>query len=110
MRRWRSLARDRGLPYALDVPDDEDPPPPVSERPTRALSRDEILGAENMSVAIVMAALERLSPWASYAFRLGLLTLLRQAVTEMTAPDAGPEHIVRVRELVELLARMPWEA
>lgn len=56
-----------------------------------------------------LAALERLGPEAIHTFKLGLLVQLQQVVRQMTHIEARGELVVRGRELLELLARMPWE-
>lgn len=78
------------------------------KRPTKPLSPEEIL-SNGPSIAIVLAGLERFSPWARYAFKLGTLALLQECIQEMTSPNAKAELVVKARELVEALAHMPWE-
>ena len=56
---------------------------------------------------IVVASLEQLSDWAVLALRLGTLALIQECVRELAQRDARAASIVRLRELVEALARMP---
>jgi hypothetical protein len=58
---------------------------------------------------ILVASLEQLSDWAVLALRLGTLALIQECVRELAQRDAKAHHIVRLRELVEVLAHMPFE-
>ena len=59
---------------------------------------------------ILIASLEQLSDWAVLALRLGTLALVQECVRELAQRDAKAEVVVRLRELVEALAHMPYEA
>lgn len=56
-----------------------------------------------------MASLERINTWATLALRLGTLALINECVREMALPGARADLVVKMRELVEALAHMPWE-
>ena len=58
---------------------------------------------------IVIASLEQLTEWATFALRLGTLALIQECVRELAEPDARADVVVRLRELVEALAHMPYE-
>lgn len=78
------------------------------KRPTKPLTPEEIMSS-GPSILIVMASLEQYAPWARYAFKLGTLALLQECTQSMAEPNAGPELVVKARELVEVLAHLPWE-
>jgi hypothetical protein len=59
---------------------------------------------------IAVASLEQLADWATLALRLGTLALIQECVRELAQRDARADLIVRLRELVEALAHMPFEA
>ena len=59
---------------------------------------------------IVIASLEQLSDWATLALRLGTLALVQECVRELAQRDAKADVVVRLRELVEALAHMPYES
>ena len=59
---------------------------------------------------IVIASLEQLSDWAVLALRLGTLALVQECVRELAQRDARAAVVVRLRELVEALAQMPYES
>lgn len=59
---------------------------------------------------IVIASLEQLSKWAVFALRLGTLALIQECVRELAQREARADVIVRLRELVEALAHMPYES
>jgi hypothetical protein len=59
---------------------------------------------------IVIASLEQLAGWSVLALRLGTLALIQECVRELAQRDAKAETVVRLRELVEALAHMPYEA
>ena len=59
---------------------------------------------------IVIASLEQLSDWAALALRLGTLALVQECVRELAQRDARADVVVRLRELVEALAHMPYES
>lgn len=58
----------------------------------------------------VMDVLRRVHPELPHALRVGILIKIVWEAQAMVEPDAGSEHIVLLRELVELLAKMPWKA
>lgn len=58
---------------------------------------------------IVIASLEQLGSWTILALRLGVLSLINNCVRELANPSADPAQIVRLRELVEVLAHLPLE-
>jgi hypothetical protein len=88
---------------------DKSPTISVSERPTVALSPRE-LATIGTSWPLALATLERLGPWATYAFRLGTIALLQSVCRQMAQENAhGADLVNRARTLVEALARMPWE-
>jgi len=62
------------------------------------------------SWSIVVASLEQLSSWGPLALRLGILALVQSCVRELAQQDARAETVARLRELVEALAHMPYEA
>ena len=45
-----------------------------------------------------------------FAQRLGTLALVQECVHELAQRDARADVVVRLRELVEALAHMPYEA
>lgn len=59
---------------------------------------------------IVIASLEQLSDWAVFALRLGTLALVQECVRELAQRDARADSVTRLRELVEALTHMPYEA
>ena len=63
-----------------------------------------------MTWPIVVASLEQLSDWAALALRLGTLALVQECVRELAQRDARADVVVRLRELVEALAHMPYES
>ena len=58
---------------------------------------------------IVVASLEQLADWAALALRLGTLALINECVRELAQREAKRETLVRLRELVDALAHMPFE-
>ena len=58
---------------------------------------------------MVNATLEQMAPWGPFALRLGLLALTQNCVRELANRDAQRETVVRLRELVDALAHMPYE-
>jgi len=75
-------------------------------RPTVQLDPREL----RPSWPIVIASLEQLSSWAALALRLGTLALIQECVRDLAQRDAKREHVARLRELVEALAHMPFDA
>ena len=59
---------------------------------------------------IVITSLEQISAWATLALRLGTLALVQECVRELAQRDAKADVVVRLRELVEALAHMPYES
>lgn len=74
------------------------------QHPTQKLSIDEIV----VSWPKIVAELEKLEPWGTFALRLGLIELARQCLDEMALASAGPDHVVKMRQIVEALAKLPW--
>lgn len=62
------------------------------------------------SWAIAVASLEQLSDWAALALRLGTLALIQECVRELAQREARRDLVARLRELVEALAHMPFDA
>lgn len=58
---------------------------------------------------IIVASLEQLSDWALLALRLGTLALIQECVRELAQRDARADLVVRLRELVETLAHLPFD-
>jgi len=58
---------------------------------------------------IVLALLEQMANWGTLALRLGTLALVQECVRELAQRDARADVVVRLRELVEALANMPYE-
>lgn len=74
-------------------------------RPTMRLDARELMP----SWPIVLASLEQIATWATLALRLGTLALVQECVRELAQRDAHADVVVRLRELVEALAHMPYE-
>jgi hypothetical protein len=93
------------------VPDDPadpfDPPgrPKIHTRPTVRIDPSEL----KPSWPIAIATLERLGDWTILAMRLGVLSLINNCVRELCEPNASADHIARLRELVEVLAHLPFD-
>lgn len=85
--------------------DDPNKRPLMSTRPTVRLEPGDL----KPSWSIVIAMLEQLSAWGTFALRLGTLALIQECVRDLTARDADYVAVERMRELVEALARMPLE-
>lgn len=83
----------------------KNPPPHIATRPTVRLDPGEL----KISWPILIASLEQLTDWAILAMRLGTLALVQECVHKLAERDAKAEHVVRLRELVEALAHMPFE-
>lgn len=77
----------------------------MDQHPTEKLSIDELI----VSWPRIVDELEKIEPWATFAFRLGIIEQIRALLWEMTEPDAHADLVARVRERVEVLARLPWE-
>jgi len=58
---------------------------------------------------IVVASLEQLAEWGPLAIRLGTLALVQECVRELAKRDARADLVIRLRELVDALAHMPFE-
>lgn len=85
------------------------PPPPEVEvrftaRPTVQLDPKDM----RPSWPVAIATLERLGDWSVLALRLGTLALIQSCVRELAQPDASADHVVRLRELTDALAKMPF--
>jgi hypothetical protein len=83
----------------VSAPDDKDP------RPTVRLDVRDL----KPSWALVNATLEQMSSWGPFALRLGVLALAQNCMRELAHEDASRNSVVRLRELVEALAHMPYE-
>ena len=59
---------------------------------------------------IAIATLEQLSDWTVFALRLGTLALIKECVNELAQRDASAANVARLRELVEALAKLPYES
>lgn len=59
---------------------------------------------------IVFASLEQLSSWGVLALRLGTLALIQECVRALAQPNARADLVARLRELVDALARMPFDS
>ena len=90
-----------------DVPgdNDEDEDDGRDRLRTRAFSPSAELGW-----SFVIAALERVTPWAVMALRLGTLALLQECTRAMAQEHAPRALVVRAKELVAALDRMSWDA
>lgn len=73
----------------------------------KTTSRD-LNPAEVFSWPLIVAMLERVGDWGPYAFRLGVLQLIRGELARMVNDDANAVCVARMREYVEVLARLPW--
>jgi hypothetical protein len=78
----------------------------IQTRPTVRLDPTDL----KPSWAIIGASLEQIAGWAGLALRLGTLALVQECVRDLARPDAGREGIARLRELVDALAHMPFDA
>lgn len=58
---------------------------------------------------IVLASLEQVAGWGTFALRLGTLALIQECVRDLTARDARVEVLEQLRELVVALGHMPLE-
>lgn len=79
----------------------------TNERPTSPLRPEDIAKA-GAQWPFVFACLERIRPWASYAFRRGTIALLEIVIEDMKKEDASSDLVVQARDLVEALAHMQW--
>jgi hypothetical protein len=86
--------------------DDSKHPPRIDTRPTVRLDPKDM----RPSWAIAVASLEQLSDWAALALRLGTLALIQECVRELAQREARRDLVARLRELVEALAHMPFDA
>jgi hypothetical protein len=77
----------------------------MSERPTVQLDP-----AELQPFMLACASLERLGPEMVHAWRLGLLVMLQQTVRLMLHEDAKADLVQRARDIIELLAKLPWDS
>jgi len=78
----------------------------IDTRPTVRLDPADV----RPSWPVVVATLEQISDWAALALRLGILALMQECVRALAQPDARAELVVRMRELVEALAHLPFDA
>src|SRR5262249_21237238 len=79
-----------------------------TNRPTRALHPREIM---EPSWPLAIAALEQLKGSSDIdyieAFRLGLLAMITIATRETTGQGTTPDRIVKLRKLIDALAKIP---
>jgi hypothetical protein len=59
---------------------------------------------------VAVAMLEQVADWGAFALRLGVLALVQECVRELAQRDASANCVARLRELVEVLAQLPYEA
>lgn len=87
--------------------DERDKPPSVSsaERTTDEIDPRDM----RVSWPMVIAQLGELGDWQVHALRLGTLARMRQLIEYAAHPGASMIVVDRMRELVEALARMPWQ-
>ena len=64
--------------------------------------------ADVFSWPLIVAMLERVGSWGPFAFRLGVLQLIRTELARMTDEGSTALGVHRMREYVEVLARLPW--
>ena len=86
------------------MPDDDDPIA-KSDRPTDEIDPRDM----KVSWPMAIASLEQLGDWQVFALRLGTLTLIQHCVRDMAERTATAAYVPWMRELVEALARMPWQ-
>lgn len=86
-------------------PDDTAPKPKSRDpHPTVKLDPSTI----KPSWPIVLAYLEQLG-LDGMAIRLGVISLMYGELRELAKPRAAPEHVNRLRDLVEVLAHLPLD-
>jgi len=69
---------------------------------------DEVTG-EVVSWPLVINTLEQIGPWAPYAFRIGVLQMIKWTTISMLERDAPAKHVGQLRELVDALQHMEWK-
>jgi hypothetical protein len=69
---------------------------------------EEVTG-EIVSWPLVISTLEQIGPWAPYAFRVGILQMIKWTTISMLERDAPVKHVKQLRELVDALQHMQWE-
>ena len=57
---------------------------------------------------MMIGMLERIGDWGPFAFRLGVLQLIRTELARMTDEGSTALGVQRMRGYVEVLARLPW--
>lgn len=72
---------------------------------TVKLALDDIISP---SWPTVIALLERLSPSAVFALRLGYIEQAHRILDEMGHADARPNLVDKLRYVTEILAHLPW--
>jgi hypothetical protein len=77
--------------------DDQNKRPLMSTRPTVRLEPGDL----KPSWPVVLAMLEQLSAWGTFALRLGTLALIQECVRDLTSRDADYATVERMRELRE---------
>jgi len=86
--------------------DDSDAPHvPSEERKTDELDPRDV----RVSWPVALAHLEQLGDWTVHGMRLGALATLRQLIEYAAHPGASGLVVDRMRDIIEALARMPWD-
>jgi hypothetical protein len=75
------------------------------KHPTAKIPRSELVGAWPEA----LTALEKLGPWATHAFRLGILRMIEDTSWKMRNENYDPALVVELRELIEALAHLPCD-
>lgn len=75
-----------------------------SNRSTRHFAPDTAAGWP-----FVVAALERMGPWAVRALRLGILSLLSEHIRLMAQPGAKRDTYQRAVDILGALGHLPWD-
>lgn len=80
--------------------------PRLETRPTVRLDPKDL----RPSWPLALALLEQMGPWPVRALRLGTLALIQATTRDLAQPHARADLVAQLRDLVEALARMPFEA
>jgi hypothetical protein len=78
---------------------------PSDQRKTEKIDPNDV----RVSWPLTIASLDQIGDWTVFALRLGTLALIQEQIWHMVEREASPEHIAKMRELVEALAHMPWK-
>lgn len=95
-----------GTDDVADAPGIHDSRPRIRTRPTVRLDSKDL----KPSWPIAIATLEQLADWSVLALRMGTLAMIQACVRDLEQPESRADLIVRLRDLVEALAHMPYEA